>query len=90
LLSPSGRSIVNLYLPASNIGIPVTSLSTKSNCLYGDERIVFENAANIIRYHIQFVHPFVKPAENDTLLEVYWVKAATQLFFLFFFLNLDY
>ena len=79
LQSHSGRSTVNLDLPASDIGVPVTSLSTKSNSLHGDERIVFENAANMVWYHTWFVNPFVKPAENDTLLESYWVKAATKL-----------
>jgi len=33
----------------------------------------------MIRYHTWFVNPFVKPAENDTLLEGYLVKAATKL-----------
>ena len=77
--SYSGLSIVNLDLPASAIGVPVTSLSTKSNSLHVDESKVFENAANIIRYHTWFVNPLVKPAENDTLLEGYWVMAATKL-----------
>ena len=63
----------------SDLGLPVTSLSTKSNSLHGDERIVFENAANMIRYHTWFVNPFVKPGENDTLLEGHWVKTATKL-----------
>ena len=48
LQSHSGCSIVNLNLPTSNIGVPVTSLSTKSNSLHGDKRIVFENAATMI------------------------------------------
>ena len=77
--SPSGRSIVNLDLPPFGIGVPVTSLSTKSNFLHADEWIVFENAANMILSHTWFVNPFVKPAENDTLLEGYGVKAATKL-----------
>jgi len=75
----SGYSIVNLDLQASDIGLLVTSLSTKSNSLHGDEKIVFENAANMIRYHKLFVNPFLKPAVNDTLLEGYWVKTATKL-----------
>jgi hypothetical protein len=74
----SRRSVVNLDFPASDIGVPV-ALSAKSNSLHGEERIVFENAANMVRYHTWFVNPFVKPAENDTLLESYWVKAATKL-----------
>ena len=40
---------------------------------------MFENATYMVRYHTWFVNPFVKPAENDTLLESYWVKAATKL-----------
>ena len=62
------------------MGLPVT-LSTKGNTLpvHGELRIVFENAANMVQYHTWFVNPFVKPAENDTLLESYWVKAATKL-----------
>jgi len=63
---------------AFDIGVPVTSLSTKSNSLHGDERIVFEKATNMIWYHTWFVNPFVKPDENDTLLEGYWVKAPTK------------
>jgi hypothetical protein len=77
--SHPGRGAVDLDFPASDIAIPITSLSTKSNSLHGDERIVFENAADMVRYHTWFVNPFVKPAENDTLLESYWVKAATKL-----------
>ena len=57
--------------------IPITSLSTKSNSLHADERRVFENAADMVRYHTWFVNPFVKPAENDTLLESYWAKGAS-------------
>ena len=77
--SPSGWRIVNLDLPVSNIGVPVTSQSTKSNFFHGDKRIVFENAANMSQYHTWFVILSVKPAENDTLLEGNWVKAATKL-----------
>ena len=44
----------------------------------GEERIIFENAANMVRYHTWFVNPVVKPAENDSLLEGYWVKAARK------------
>jgi len=71
LRSYSGRSIVNVDLSASDIGVPVNSLSTKSNSLHSDERIVFDNAANMIRYHAWFVNPFVKPAKNNTLLDSY-------------------
>ena len=60
------------------MGLPVT-LSIKGNTLHGEQRIVFENAANMVRYHTWFVNLFVKPAENDTLLESYWVKAAIKL-----------
>ena len=49
--SPSGRSIVNLDVPVSDIAIPVTSRSTKRNSLHDDERIFFENVANMIRYY---------------------------------------
>jgi len=41
--------------------------------------MVFENAADMVMYHTWFVNPFVKPAENDTLLESYWAKAATKV-----------
>ncbi|KAG0125163.1 hypothetical protein HOY82DRAFT_616988 [Tuber indicum] len=60
------------------IAVPVT-ISSKSNTLHGEEKIVFENTADMVRYHTWFVNPFVKPAENDALLESYWVKAATKL-----------
>jgi len=63
--------------PASDIVIPITSLSTNSNSLNGDARIVFENAADMVRYHTWFVNPFVNPAENNTRLERYWPQAAT-------------
>ena len=33
----------------------------------------------MVPYHTQFVNPFVKPAENDSLLEGYWVKPARKL-----------
>ena len=33
----------------------------------------------MVRYHTWFVNPFVKPAANDSLVEGYWVKAATKL-----------
>jgi len=61
----------------SDIVIPITSLSTESNSSHGDERIVFENTADMVGYHTWFVNPFVKPAENDTLLESYWAKTAS-------------
>jgi len=78
-LSLPGQSTVNLNFAASDIVIPITSLSTKSNSLHGDERIVFENTTAMVWYHTWFVNPFVKPAENDTLLESYWAKVATRL-----------
>ena len=78
-LSLPEQSTVNLDFPASDIDVPTTSLSSKSNSLHGNDRIVFENAADIVRHHTWFVNPFVKPAENDTLLESYWAKAATKL-----------
>ncbi|KAG0640121.1 hypothetical protein HOY80DRAFT_1043105 [Tuber brumale] len=64
---------------ASDIVDTVTSLSDRSNFMRGEERIIFENAANMVRYHTWFVNPFVKPSENDSLLESYWVKAASKL-----------
>ncbi|KAG0639402.1 hypothetical protein HOY80DRAFT_1001015 [Tuber brumale] len=64
---------------ASDIVDTVTSLSDRSNFMRGEERIVFENAANMVRYHTWFVNPFVKPSENDSLLESYWVKGASKL-----------
>ena len=76
--SHSRRSTANPHFPASDIEIPIAP-STKSNTLSGEERIIFENAANMVRYHTWFVNPFVKPAENDSLLEGYWVKAARKL-----------
>ena len=72
------HSTANHHFPASDIEIPIAP-STKSNTLHGEERVVFENAANMVLYHPWFVNPFVKPAENDSLLEGYWVKAATKL-----------
>ena len=78
LPSNSRRRTVNPHFPASDIEIRIAP-STKSNTLSGEKRIVFENAANIVWYHTWFVDPFVKPAENDLLLEDYWVKAATKL-----------
>ncbi|KAG0632931.1 hypothetical protein HOY80DRAFT_1109436 [Tuber brumale] len=53
--------------------------NNRSNFMRGEERIVFENAANMVQYHTWFVNPFVKPSENDSLLESYWVKAASKL-----------
>ena len=76
--SHSRGSTANPHFPASDMEVPI-ALSTNRNTLHGDERIVFENAANMVRYHTWFVNPFVKPAENDLLLEDYWVKAATKL-----------
>ena len=78
LPSNSRRRTVNSHFPASDFEIPIAP-STKSNTLSGEERVVFENAANMVRYYTWFVNPFVKPAENDSLLEDYWVKAATKL-----------
>ena len=74
----SRRRTANSYFLESDIEIPIAP-STKSNTLSGEERIVFERATNIVRYYTWFVNPFVKPAENDSLLEGYWVKAATKL-----------
>ena len=76
--SHSRRGTANPHFPVSDIEIPIAP-STKSITLHGEERIVFENVANMVRYHTWFVNPFVKPAENDSLLEGYWVKAATKL-----------
>jgi len=75
----AGRSTVDVDFLVSDIVIPITLQSTKSNSLHGDERILVENAADMIQYHTWFVNPFVKQAENDTLLESYWAKAATKL-----------
>ena len=76
--SHSRRSTANPHFWASDIEIPIIQ-STISNTLHGEERIVFENTANMVRYQTWFVNHFVKPAENDSLLEGYWVKAATKL-----------
>ena len=78
LPSNSRRSTANSHFPASDIEILI-ALSTKSNTLHGEERIVLENTANMVRYHTWFVNPFIKPAEKDSLLEGYWVNAATKL-----------
>ena len=47
--------------------------------MHGDERIVFENAANLVRYYTWFVDPFVDPAINDTLHEKRWRNASDSL-----------
>ena len=49
-LSHSRRSTAVPYFPASDIQIPIV-LSTKSNTLHGEERIIFENTANMVRHH---------------------------------------
>ncbi|KAG0644731.1 hypothetical protein HOY80DRAFT_1027762 [Tuber brumale] len=64
---------------ASDIADTVTSLSDPSNFMQGEGRIVFENAANMVQYHTWFVNPFVKPSASHSLLESYWVKAASKL-----------
>ncbi|KAG0632671.1 hypothetical protein HOY80DRAFT_1116268 [Tuber brumale] len=64
---------------ASDIVDTVTSLSDRSNFIRGEERIVFEKAANMVRYHTWFINPFVKPSENDSILESNWVKVASKL-----------
>ena len=76
--SHSLRSTANPHTPASNIEIPIAP-STKSNTLSGEERIIFENPANMIRYHTCFVNPFVKQAKYISLLEGNRVKAARKL-----------
>ncbi|KAG0132535.1 hypothetical protein HOY82DRAFT_606578 [Tuber indicum] len=76
--SNSGRRMVNQDFLASDIAVPVT-ISLKSNTLHGEERILFVNTADMVQYHTWFVNPFEKPAENDVLLESYFVKAATKL-----------
>ncbi|KAG0644871.1 hypothetical protein HOY80DRAFT_1068226 [Tuber brumale] len=67
------------YILEFGVPLTVTSLSDWSNFMRGEEMIVFENAANMVRYHTWFVNPFVKPSENDSLLESYWMKAASKL-----------
>ena len=47
--------------------------------MYSNERIVFENAANLVRYYTWFVDLFVDAAINDTLLEKLWWNAADSL-----------
>lgn len=54
-------------------------MGKRMNQMYGDERIVFENAANLVRYYTWFVDPFVDAAVNDTLLEKLWTSAAGRL-----------
>ena len=76
--SHSRRGTANPHFPASDIEILIAPW-TKSNTFHGEKRVVFENAANIVQYHTWFVNPFLKPAENHSLLEGYWVKAATKL-----------
>ena len=76
--SHSRRGTANPHFPASDIEMQIPP-STKSNTLHREGRVFFEDAANMVRYHTWFVNPFVKPAENDSLLEGYWVNAATKL-----------
>ena len=76
--SHSRRNTANLHFPVSNIELPIVP-SPKSPKLNGEERIILENVANMVRYNTWFVNPFVKPAENDSLLEGYWVNAAALL-----------
>jgi len=47
--------------------------------LHAEKRIVSEHAADRVGYHTRFVKPFVNPAQNNSLLEGYWVKAVTKL-----------
>ena len=75
--SHSRHSTVNPHFQASDIEIPIAP-STKSNTFHGENLLVFEKAANMVWFHIWFVNPLVKSAENDLLLERYWVKAATK------------
>ena len=70
LPSHSRRGEANPHFLASDIKIPIAP-SSKSNTLHGQGRIVFENAANIVWYHTWFVNPFVKPAENHSLMDGY-------------------
>ena len=49
------------------------------NQTHGDEQIVFENAANLVRYYTRFVDPFVDPAINDTLLGKLWQNPSDSL-----------
>ena len=70
--SHSRQSTVNPNFPASDIEIPIAPLS-KSNTLHGEERILFEKVVYMVWYHTWFFDPFVKAAENDLLLECYWV-----------------
>ena len=79
LQAPEERQTATENYNVSDITDPITTLSDRSNFMRGEERIVFENAANMIRYHTWFINPFVKPSENDSLLESYWVKVATKL-----------
>ncbi|KAG0132874.1 hypothetical protein HOY82DRAFT_538435 [Tuber indicum] len=74
-----GRQTTRKDHIAFDIVDTVTSLSDRSNNMRGEERIVYENAANMIRYHKWFVNPFMKPSENDLRLESYWEKAANKL-----------
>jgi len=46
--------------------------------MHGNERVVFENAANLVRLHTWFVEPFVKASENDALLDTLWLKASEE------------
>ena len=74
----SRRGTANPHFLASDIEIPIAP-STKSKTLHGEQRIVFEKTANMVRYHTWFVNPFLKPGENDSHLEGSWVKASTKL-----------
>lgn len=47
--------------------------------MHGEERTVFENAADLVRYYTWFVDPFVDATSNDALIEKIWLSASDRL-----------
>jgi len=48
------------------------------NQLHGDERVVFEYAADLVRYHTWFADAFVDPTMNDALIDKLWLEASER------------
>ena len=47
--------------------------------MHGDERTVFEYAADLVRYHTWFADAFVDPTANDALIDKLWLQASDRL-----------
>src|SRR5688572_6127636 len=65
-------------LPTFSTALSVSYLGKRINQMHGNERVAFENAANLVRLHTWFVEPFVKASENDALLDALWLKASGE------------